>query len=300
MASISLKKVENKIIEKIIEDNKYNLQIIKNPTIKALIKTKNNDTISIYNNQTVLIQSDNPKYFLEKYNLKQVTGKTKINEPKITSFSSINTIGCDEVGVGDFFGPLVACCVYIDKDFEEKNKSLVKEIKDSKKLTEEQIYSIFDRVSFKVKYHAYIMDNKEYNLLQNKYQNIHILKAICHNNALLKLTQNSDLEYSQIIMDEFASEKNYFNYLSDQEKVVREKMLFFKKAEDKFLSVALASIIARFYYLQAIKALETKYNKRMPLGANDHVKLLVQEYKRNDSQNVEHYIKMHFNDKLKK
>ena len=53
---------------------------------------------------------------------------------------------------------------------------------------------------------------------------------------------NEKLDY--IIIDEFASEKNYYNYLSDTNNPLKG-ITFITKAEDKNLAVACASLISR-------------------------------------------------------
>lgn len=64
-----------------------------------------------------------------------------MNTSKSISNKNINgIIGCDEVGVGDYFGPLVTCACYLDNSQIEIFKKL--NIKDSKKLNDEYILQI--------------------------------------------------------------------------------------------------------------------------------------------------------------
>ena len=47
------------------------------------------------------------------------------------------TIGCDEVGTGDYFGPLVVCCAYVPEELISKLQAMG--IKDSKALEDPEI-----------------------------------------------------------------------------------------------------------------------------------------------------------------
>ncbi|AGR42316.1 ribonuclease HIII [Spiroplasma diminutum] len=289
MTSLSFKKVDQNIINKIIDDNQLFLTDSKNPNIKYLIKTKNNLTISIYTTNTVLIQGNDAQLFALKYNL-----QSDINVTKPLSLELPN-IGCDEVGVGDFFGPLITCCAYVNKDFILNYPELTNSITDSKKINDLKIIDLFEQLKDKVKWEVYILDNSKYNKAYDIYKNTHILKAICHNQALKRLFRNNnELIGQQIIMDQFVDKKNYYNYLKDQE-VVIEDIYFETKAESKYISVAIASIIARFHFLKEIEKLEKEFNIKLPLGASNNVKDYVNTYKKEFPLEVTKFIKLHFN-----
>ncbi len=291
MKSLSFKNVDEKIINKIIAENKNFLTSSNNLNIRFLLKI-NGLVISIYNTNTLLIQGNNALEFSLKYNLKQAQPSKKVSQ----SFELPN-IGCDEVGVGDFFGPLITCCAYVEKDFKKKYPDLLAEITDSKKITDSNIYSLFKKITDKVIWEVYILENQKYNQAYDIYKNTHILKAICHNQALKRLFRNNDnLKTTPIIMDQFASEKNYYNYLSDQ-KIIIKDIYFETKAESKYISVACASIIARYHFLESVRNLEEKYKVKLPLGASNTVKEFVNKYKVEMKNEVEKFTKMHFNSK---
>ncbi|AHI53103.1 ribonuclease HIII [Spiroplasma culicicola] len=310
MASLSFKKVDKEIIENILKENKPYFQEIKNPTLSALIKTTNNETISIFKNKTVLIQADNPTDFALRYKLifknnsqavqaKQLPTVVKLISPEIINKEE-TILGCDEVGVGDFFGPLVTCCAYVASSFKDEYPKIYSKIKDSKKLTNSQIYELYEDLQGKIGFSVFIMDNTLYNHLYDLFKNTHKLKALAHNQALLNWFEanSQDMYYSKIVMDKFVEAKHYFSYLSDRKEVIHDKMEFHTKAEDKYIAVACASIIARYHFLEKIKMLELEFKVELPLGANNSVKLKVQKYKKNNWDVVHHFTKMHFNSKI--
>ncbi|QGS52130.1 ribonuclease HIII [Spiroplasma tabanidicola] len=303
MKSISIKKVNQELINQIIKDNKTYEKKSNNPLIKFFCKTNNDETISIYTNNTVLIQANDAAFFLSKYDLKSNTSKK--NEKQLDynhiNYNNLNTLGCDEVGVGDFFGPLVTCCAYIDKEFKYNNKEIYNKLKDSKKINNDQIFNIYNELRRKVKYSVFILENSKYNDLYSKYKNTHILKAICHNNALLDFyKKNKELKIETVLMDQFVSEKLYFNYLKNLDLEIVRAIEFKTKAEDISVAVACASIIARYYFLMNIEELEEKYQVDLPLGASNKVKEKVQLYKSEYKELAKNFIKLHFNEKIKK
>ena len=65
-------------------------------------------------------------------------GETKV-KPKDDTIMDFNTIGSDEVGTGDFFGPIVVTATYVDKSNFDFLLNLG--VRDSKKITDEKILS---------------------------------------------------------------------------------------------------------------------------------------------------------------
>ncbi|AHI53994.1 ribonuclease HIII [Spiroplasma sabaudiense Ar-1343] len=206
-------------------------------------------------------------------------------------------IGTDEVGVGDFFGPLVvvACRVNID-DFVDKK--ILAQINDSKQLSDSKIYNIFEAIKEQVKYSVVIIENEKYNKIYDQVQNSHILKALGHNKALINLISNNpDFKNDKIVIDEFVNSKKYFSYLEKiKEPYIFQNITFCQKAESKYLAVACASIIARWHFLEKIKELETELKITLPLGASNDVKTLVRQYKKIHPDKAKTFIKMHFKD----
>ena len=98
--------------------------------------------------------------------------------------------------------------------------------------------------------------------------------------ALHKLSSSIN-DYEYIIVDQFAENYVYFNYLKDSPNVVRN-ITFFTKGEDKHLSVACASLISRYVFIKEFDKLSKTLNMNIPKGAGDLVdeygKKIVNEY----------------------
>lgn len=176
-------------------------------------------------------------------------------------------IGADEVGVGDYFGGIVTCAVFLDEELTQKISHL--NIKDSKKLSIKQNIDLAKQLIGLIPYNAKVISPKQYNFLYNQYQNAHIIKTYAHNNAIYRLKTRLNLQNVKVVLDEYASKANYQKYLEIlNEKDVAHIDLFVQKAESKYLAVACASIIARYYFLIQIKELSTTYHINIPLGSN--------------------------------
>ena len=189
----------------------------------------------------------------------------KKDEFKIPLF--INSIGSDEVGTGDYFGPIVVTASYVNK----VNIDFLIElgVKDSKKMTDIQIKKIVPQIIKRIPYKTYVFSNKEYNKYHDNI-NMNKIKAILHNKVLTELRESKNYDYKYIVVDQFEYPKAYYNHIKEV-KNKTENITFLTKAEDKCLSVACSSLISRYIFLMEMKKLEEKYNTTLPLGASSLV-----------------------------
>ena len=178
-----------------------------------------------------------------------------------------STIGSDEVGTGDFFGPIVVSAAYVNKE----NINFLEElgVKDSKKMTDQKILEIVPKIIKRIPYKSLIFSNKEYNDKYSEDINMNKIKAILHNKVLLGLTKEEN-NYDYVVVDEFAKPYVYYNYLKDTSEVYR-KITFMTKAESKCLSVACASLISRYIFLKEFDKLGQTVDEFLPKGAGDKV-----------------------------
>lgn len=201
----------------------------------------------------------NPNKKLETTTSTSKEKKEIIKNPKLYNAT---TIGSDEVGTGDYFGPIIVSATYVEKE----NIPFLEElgIRDSKKMTDEKILEVVPKIIKKIPYNSLILSNKEYNLNHDKY-NMNKAKAILHNKVLLK-TKLEHTNYDYIVVDQFAEKYVYFNYLKDVNNVVRD-ITFLTKAEDQVLSVACASVISRYLFLKEYDKLSKELGFILPKGA---------------------------------
>ena len=194
---------------------------------------------------------------------KKKEDKMKV-DPKLYHSTSI---GSDEVGTGDYFGPIVVTASYVTKEDIPYLEQIG--VKDSKKLTDEKILEIVPKIIERIKYTTVVLNNKDYNEKYSQGYNMNKLKAILHNKVLASLKQEG-LAYDYIVVDQFAEKYVYFSYLKESNHVVRD-ITFVTKGEDKSLSVACASIISRYIFIKEFSKLSKNLNMLLPKGAGPSV-----------------------------
>lgn len=297
MSNFSFKNVDPAIIKQI--KTTY-LGVKKEQTNSAgviIIKPDEKTTISIYQNKTILVQGGSiPKYL-------QDLGLTSTSQPKpqTIAFNDFNVLGCDEVGVGDFFGPIVTCCAYVKSTFKIKHPEVYALLKDSKKLSDQEIKATYLKIKGLVPYSVYVMGNKTYNQEYQKYQNINTLKTLAHNQALTKFYEtNPNLKIDYVLMDQFVRQELYYQHLTTNNLTPAPYDIYFEtKAEDKAVAVACASIIARNYFLTALQKITDTYQVKVLLGASNEVKKLVNGLKQTRAGEITNFLKLNFNSKIK-
>lgn len=203
----------------------------------------------------------------QKLDVKNSEKKDKKEEKTEPKVFYATTIGSDEVGTGDYFGPIVVTGAYVKKE----DVSFLKElgVTDSKKLTDDKILKIVPTLLTKVAYSSFILSNKEYNAKYDSSMNMNKIKAILHNKVLVNLTnQYNNTDY--VVVDQFAKPAVYFNYLKETSSIYRN-ITFMTKAETKCMSVACASLISRYIFLKEFDKISKSINIDLPKGASNLV-----------------------------
>ena len=194
-------------------------------------------------------------------------------------YYNVSAVGSDEVGTGDYFGPIVVTSTYVPKDMVKKIEELG--ITDSKKMTDEYILKVAPKISKMIKYRTLILNNKEYNERYSKSINMNKIKAIMHNKVLYELMNEEHPKVDYIIIDEFAKEKRYYEYLEDTPYIQRN-ITFMPRAEQANLAVASASVISRYIFLKEFDKLSDSLHIPLPKGAGPQVdeigKEIVEKY----------------------
>jgi ribonuclease HIII len=182
-------------------------------------------------------------------------------------------IGSDEVGTGDVFGPVVVCSLYTSSEDIEYLESL--NVRDSKNMTDKQIILIAPKIAKKLIHSLLILTPKKYNELVKKGMNMNKIKALLHNQAIIKTSSKLD-HTVPVILDQFCTPQLYFNYIKDETLIYRD-IDFHVRAEQVHLSVAAASIIARYAYLVKMNDYSTKLGVDLLKGASKDVDAQVKQ-----------------------
>ena len=189
----------------------------------------------------------------------------KAEELNDDRFKNISTIGSDEVGTGDYFGPIIVTASFVDI----KKKSFLYElgVRDSKKITDEKIIAIAPTLIKEFPHVTYILTPSDYNRLG--ITNMNKVKAILHNKVLYALKEKN-YNYDKIVVDQFCYPVKYYEHIKATPNKVTN-ITFTTHAEDKCLSVAVSSIISRYIFIKEMEKLTKEMNINIPKGAGANV-----------------------------
>lgn len=266
-------RVNDEIKQKMIEYYKDKVRDKKIPYV--VFQAQEEDTvITMYESGKVMFQGTSADVDASMWGVALEKSKDK-EKPKIDEkYHNCSSVGSDEVGTGDYFGPIVVTASYVTKD----DVSFLDElgVGDSKKINDEKIKKIAPEIAKRVKYRSVILSNKEYNEKYTKDVNMNKIKAIMHNRVLYQLVNEEKPKYDYIIVDEFAREARYYDYLKDIPNVQRD-ITFMTKAEDKNLAVACSSIISRYLFLKEFDKLCDEIHIPLVKGASKEVDKIGEE-----------------------
>ncbi len=282
--------------------------IDKTPPGSIFLAKKNGCTITAYRSGKVMFQGANNEAEASKWKT-PLTTKTKSASPKQQSgkplpphISSMSIIGTDEVGKGDYFGPLTVVAAYVKKGQIPLLQELG--VKDSKHLSDLQVVKIAKDLLTFLPYSLLTLKNEKYNELQSSGMTQGKMTAILHNQAIHHLLEKIAPEKPEaILIDQFAQAHIYYRHLQDQKVVHTENVYFSTQAESIHLAVAAASILARYAFLKSFDELSKKAGFTLTKGAGpkvDREAARIIKEKGLDSLNT--FTKLHFanTDKAKK
>ncbi len=184
--------------------------------------------------------------------------------------------GCDEVGKGDFFGPIVAVCFTGSIPQKETLKKLG--IQDSKKIPDKKIKEIALEVikQYPNQYQTMILTPIQYNTLYDKFsqnqKNLNHMLAWMHGKNILDLDERIKAE--GYIIDKFNTQDLVKKSLKGMDNI---SIVEFNKAESDIF-VATASILARYFFLKAMSDMDVRYKFTFPKGAGAPVQRAISDF----------------------
>lgn len=273
-------KVSDNTKEKMLEYFKDKTRIITPPY--AVFQADEADTVvTLYNSNKVVFQGISADIDANMWNEMEMhlnKGKSGLVEKKEKEKEKkeeerkiplrISSVGSDEVGTGDFFGPIVVSATYVSK--ENIDFLLDLKVKDSKKLTDIQIIKVVPEIIKKIPYKTLVLHDKDYNKYYGENMNMNKIKAILHNKVLYELLSTTPCTYDHIVVDQFVYPKKYYEHIEEAKYKVKG-ITFLTKAEDQVLSVACASMISRYIFLNEMNKLGKEVGIILPKGASSLV-----------------------------
>jgi ribonuclease HIII len=180
------------------------------------------------------------------------------------------SIGTDESGKGDFFGPLVCAGVYVDEASAEVLQGMG--VRDSKRLSDRRCRELADgiKASFHEQYSVVEISPARYNDLYEQFRregkNLNTLLAWAHARVLENLL--SRVSCTRAITDQFADPRFVQSKL--QERGRKIDLIQMPRAE-VHIAVAAASVLARARFLERLEGLSAQFGMTLPKGASNTV-----------------------------
>lgn len=223
--------------------------------------------ITLYRTQKILFQGAAATVEYQRWQIAPAKTPARPITPNANEMTTY--IGCDETGVGDYFAPLVTAACYLDPKIQLQLQQF--KIQDSKQLQDSYILEIAPTLRTIIPHIITCLPNEKYNQFVDNGYNAHAIKAFVHNKSIGGLISSTNLPLEiPIVMDEFASRKNYEKYLKNITPTYIPT-IFETKAENKYLAVACASLLVRAHFLQLMQSKNETYQTIIPLGAGKQV-----------------------------
>ncbi|GIW72924.1 MAG: ribonuclease HIII [Planctomycetota bacterium] len=200
------------------------------------------------------------------------------------------TVGSDECGKGDVFGPLVVAAVRLEAESAARLQELG--LADSKRLAPARIETLAAEIARDCVHEVVAITPARYNALYARMRNLNRLLAWAHGRAIMRVLERSGP--ARVVVDRFAAD----------ERLVREALgplpagtalEQYPRAEEREPAVAAASVLARARFVEALEQLSQRAGLVLPPGAAAHVEQAARELvRRHGAQALPHYAKMHF------
>ncbi len=283
--------------EFIVSDYKeisYGLQFsIQNSGWSGVVRIYQNKQGNVKTDFSQLDESENSN-LIKRLSEDKIPSLSKEVSSTLPSEIALPVIGSDESGKGDYFGPLVSACIYVDEKVVNQLATLG--VKDSKALSDTKILEIAREIRRTCQDKFIVVEisaeryNQIYAKLENEKKSLNDLLAWAHAKAIEELL--SKVECQTAIVDQFAGEKLLLAKL--QEKGKKLKIIQAHRAESH-VAVAAASILARERFVNKLDSLEKQYHTNLPKGASKEVVSVARQLvEKNGSEILEKIAKLHF------
>ena len=183
-----------------------------------------------------------------------------------TPHTSIERIGIDESGKGDYLGPLVIAAVFVDATTQ--SELTLMNVRDSKKISDGRILDIAPDIRLICPRSIIAIGPQRYNELYEKIRNLNCLLAWGHAKALENLLEK--VSCGRAIADQFGNEQLILDALQKKERTVTLEQRHMAESD---LAVAAASILARAEFLFRLRYLSDEIGTMLPKGASPAVEL---------------------------
>ncbi len=248
--------------------------------------------VTLYRSGKLVVQGADPEAFLVRYGVQgdaaagksSSSSKAASEEGDAIAQTLVTTVGSDETGKGDFFGPLVVAAVRIEP--EQAEGLSAEGVTDSKKITDKSALRLGALIRGALPCAVVRLDPADYNARYPKYKGLNPLLADLHAEAIGELVQPG----MRVVVDKFAADSVMRKALGDLD----VELVQAARAE-RNAAVAAASIVARAEFLLALDELGETVGQSLHKGAGAPVdKVGVKLVREHGHDVLETVAKLHF------
>lgn len=272
--SLQLSSDEISNVKRVLLKNGWEEKFCSNEYVTLSMKSPRGSVCNLYTSRKIVFQG--------KEDFRPIINEIKGSPVLITPH-----LGVDEVGKGDYFGPLVVVSCFVDNDFLKTVSSLG--VVDSKKLSDSRIRSIYESIKDYPYYYVSVVNPCEYNSLIEEYKNVALLLAKQHSKVIeiaLEDLSSKSIDCNDIVIDQFSAKKNrVIDELGSRGKSAN--FVQFHKGESD-VAVACASVYARAIFLEEMDKLNDEYYFSFPKGASNVI------------DSARRFVELHGKDELRK
>lgn len=274
--TIQLDKKERENIKEILLGLKWKLEKSNNEYVVFRMKSYLGSTVMLYTSGKLVLQGNE--------DFSNIFEEAADN----SEADFVPHLGVDEVGKGDYFGPLVVVSCFVNSE----SLKLFKEVGvgDSKKFSDKKIMEMYSKLKYYPYYYASIVMPSEYNKLDEEIGNVAILLARQHSKVIemgLGDLKSKNIECNTVVIDQFSNSKS--RILNELGKFGQgaDVQQFHKGESD--VAVAAASVIARGIFVEEMEKLCYAYKFDFPKGASNVIpqgRAFVKKYGEKELGNV--------------
>lgn len=194
-------------------------------------------------------------------------GTARADEPADPRLAfDVPTIGSDEAGKGDYFGPLVVASVYAEPAAAAEMSAMG--IADSKTLSDQRMFPMAERIERAFDCEVRVLMPADYNARWAADPNVNHVLAELHADAIAALLQRHPA--AALVVDRFASGDVLATRLRRRAGRVPERFVHVPRAEAHPV-VGAASVVARVHFVEGFKRCEEESGTDLHKGAGEPV-----------------------------
>lgn len=223
----------------------------------SLFSARGPDLVAtLYKSGKLVLQGADPEGFAARF-LEGDPGLAGRPAEARAAPTAVTTVGTDESGKGDYFGPLVVAGVRLTPELAEALAG--GEVRDCKLLGDASVLRIGAALRLRVPFAIRRLDPPDYNTAHARLKNLNPLLAGLHAEVIGELAEPG----VRVVVDQFADPRLVAGALGELDVDLVQKT----RAESSELSVAAASILARAEFLAALKDLSAEWGVELAKGA---------------------------------